>query len=216
MFGDGIDGFRVAAVGGPTACEIAKRHRTAQFARLIDYAVLDELGSSRDWVGKAFAGIGDEMLDLSVDACFDVGETFAGSTVAGGTDASEIVLLRADVAALAIAPAILEGVGLEDHLREGIVPADMPSFAKLLVPASDFAIARINGRVAVVDEGHQAIRRNALWNPIGFAGSNGRCRNGSRRGHQQKRQSGDCGRRALVRDASGDCKVRSAHRHSPL
>ena len=73
---------------------------------------MHELRSGRDRIGKALARVGNKMLDLGVDAGFDVGKFIARRAMSCRANASEIVLLFADVAATAIATPVLKGVGL--------------------------------------------------------------------------------------------------------
>src|SRR5690606_21820748 len=60
----------------------------------------------------ALAGIDDQVLELGSDPGCHVREAVSGHAAAGRTDASEVVLARIDIAALAVAAAEGEIVGL--------------------------------------------------------------------------------------------------------
>ena len=89
------------------------------------------------------------------DAGGDVGEAFAVRAAAGGAEAGEVVLGRADVAGEA------QGAGLEHHLEEGDVPADTELLAVAHVLGSDVVEAAVDLRIAGMQIRHQTTWRGA-------------------------------------------------------
>ena len=129
------------------------------------------------------------MLDLGKDAGRDILVAIARHAAARGADAGEIVLLRVDVTPAPTAGPIGQMVGLDDHLKECVVPADAPGFAMRLVPAGDVTETRIKLRVALAQERHQPFRRYAGGHPILTAGSD--WRRGGNHGWCRHRQNSE-------------------------
>ena len=111
--GDEVDRLAISAVGCPAACEIAECHRPPETLRLSRDVVLVLPRTLGDRSRKAFTRIGDEVLDLRVDAGLYVGEEFATNATARRANTGEVVLVFPDVAALAAFAAELQIVRLD-------------------------------------------------------------------------------------------------------
>ena len=127
------------------------------------------------------------MLDLRVHAGLHVGKAVSSDAAAGRADASKVILLFVHVAAPSIAAAVLEIIGLEQHLEERVVPADAPGVAPVLIPAGDVAVARVEAGIAVFEKRHQLVGRYASGHRVCRAGSDRGCRVGGR-GDSEARQ----------------------------
>jgi hypothetical protein len=121
------------------------------------------------------------VLDLCVNAGRDVGEAFAGNAIARRADAREIILRWVDVAAPSVAAPVFQEIGFDRHLEEGVIPTHMPAFSVALVEIGDVAVAGVEVWIALGEEGHQALRRDARRNLICRARSDRRRRLGRRR-----------------------------------
>ena len=104
----------------------------------------------------ALAGVGDQVLDLRQHAGGDILEALARHAAAGRAEAGEVVLPGPHVARER------EVVGLQQHLEEGIVPADAERLAVLLIERGDVAIARIELGVALGRDSASADRASRI------------------------------------------------------
>src|SRR5688572_27075299 len=132
------------------------------------------------------------MLDLGENAGGDVGIAIAGDAAAGGAKTGEVVLFGINVAPAAVARAVGQKVGLHRHLEEGVVPPHAPDLTVLLVVAGDVGEARIEVRIARLDEGHEALGRHTTGHGVVSVGTDawrcGKRGNGGYREQSRHRQ----------------------------
>src|SRR5258705_6144162 len=176
---DRLDVARIASRSrSPFAGEIPERYRGGESLVPVGQHT-PYLHLARALGDRAFddvAGVEQKMLEVRPDAQRHSREALSVLAVTGGAETSEIVLRGPDVAGPVLVPHERERAGLEDHLEEGIVPADVQVLAVPYVLDRDRVEAVVKPGVPGPEERRQPPRCRTGRHPVLGAGLDGRQR----------------------------------------